>query len=531
MRQQTVTPDALIFLFLELQKQVQWLLKGLQNNAPESINKSQTRTAYINNYLNQLGAELATLSQPISWAQLGFHGQQASQQISTLARLAQSKSVKIEASKARLKSLKNALSLTDSLLQSLIETLKQPGTPVTSVNRVKSQLHQLELFSVKQPDTINDYKLTLCLAQLTAQLSQLAERITHLQVGIHSQPEQLRAVQATLAQTESDTLLTDTNEFQLETLAHTKSGCVISKVAAQHEPGAPLGVVKQGQRIKIKQEKNQFARWQDYAPDLVPDLYGYHRDGDQAALFVEFLDGIRLDHWLTQAKPKGYLASLALVCKRLEDVWLNQSIPYPKDATGFMPQLDARLNDVWHVHANFKKEWRQLGTLKGIKLRQLIKQAHKLEQELMPQKHYFCHGDLNLDNVLFRPDDQQIFLVDLHRSGYHDYLQDIAVLMVSHFRLQVYDNDHRQLIGQSMEQLYHFAQTFAASQNDTFIHPRLALGLARSFVTSTRFVLDETHARALFDRGRLLLTLLLDYANSKNPADFRIDTEIFYGPY
>ena len=531
MRPNEATPDALIFLLLELQKQVQWLSKGLQNTESERIAKSQTRFAYVNNYLNQLGAELAILNQPIAWAQLGFHSQQASQQLYNLAKLTQGKSAKTEATKARLKSLKNALNLTDSLLHELIKILKQPTTQISSAAQIKSQLQQLELFSVKQPDTIDDYKLTLCFAQFTAQLIQLSERITHRHSAPQAQPEQWRAVQATLAQHEPDILSTEPNDIQLETLAHTKSGCVISKVAAQHEPGAPLGVVKQGQRIKIKQEKNQFARWQDYAPDLVPDLYGYHRDGDQAALFVEFLDGIRLDHWLTQAKPKGYLASLALVCKRLEDVWLNQSIPYPKDATGFMPQLDARLNDVWHVHANFKKEWRQLGTLKGIKLRQLIKQAHKLEQELMPQKHYFCHGDLNLDNVLFRPDDQQIFLVDLHRSGYHDYLQDIAVLMVSHFRLQVYDNDHRQLIGQSMEQLYHFAQTFAASQNDTFIHPRLALGLARSFVTSTRFVLDETHARALFDRGRLLLTLLLDYANSKNPADFRIDTEIFYGPY
>ncbi len=537
MRSNDVTPDALIFLLLELQKQVQWLLKGLQNNASDSITKSQTRTAYITNFVNQLGSQLASLPDPLAWAQLGFHGQQASQQLTTLARLVNLQATKTEPAKFQ-KSLAKPLKLADSVLQHLVEQLKTSpssrANPGTENALAKSLLQQLEIFSLKLPDSLNDYKLTLCLAQFSAQLSQLAERISQLADGVHAQPEQWRAVQATLAQTEADNIARDAGSLQLETLAHTKSGCVISKVAAQHEPDAPLGVVKQGQRAKIKQEKSQFARWQDYAPDLVPDVYGYHREGEQAALFVEFLDGIRLDHWLTQAKPKGYLASLALVCERLEDVWRNQAITlatkeHPPKL--FMPQLHDRLDDVWHVHGNFKQELHQLGSLKGIKLRQLIKQAHKLEQQLQPPQHYFCHGDLNLDNILLRPEKQQIFLVDLHRSGYQDYLQDIAVLMVSHFRLQVYDTEHRQLIGQSMTQLYQFAQDFAASQQDVAIHPRLALGLARSFITSTRFVLDETHARALFDRGRLLLTLLLDYAKTHDPADFRIDTEIFYGPY
>ncbi|SFR61187.1 aminoglycoside phosphotransferase family protein [Thiomicrospira sp. ALE5] len=537
MKPNDATPDALIFLLLELQKQVQWLLKGLQNHASESITKSQTRTAYINNFVNQLGSQLTGLPQPLAWAQLGFHGQQASQQLTSLAKLVEKPSTKTESAKLH-KSLSKPLKLADNVLQQLIEQLK-PSSPnsikgVTENTSAKTQLQQLEIFSLKLPDSLNDYKLTLCLAQFSAQLSQLTERISQLAEGVHAEPEQWRALQATLAQTEADNLARDAGNLQLETLAHTKSGCVISKVAAEHDPHAPLGVVKQGQRVKIKQEKSQFARWQDYAPGLVPDVYGYHREGEQAALFVEFLDGIRLDHWLTQAKPKGYLASLALVCERLEEVWRNQAITLAsKDNPPklFMQQLQDRLNDVWHVHGNFKKELHQLGSLKGIKLRQLIKQAHKLEAQLQPPQHYFCHGDLNLDNILLRPDNQQIFLVDLHRSGYQDYLQDIAVLMVSHFRLQVYDAEHRQLIGQSMTQLYQFAETFAASQQDAAIHPRLALGLARSFITSTRFVLDETHARAMFDRGRLLLTLLLDYAKTHDPADFRIDTEIFYGPY
>lgn len=519
-------PEPLVFLLLELQKQMRLLIKGLQQKDPELITKSLAREAYITNYFNQLGDQIDILADAFIWAQLAFHGQQASQSLNAIGKLVQVKNIKLDATKALYKQLK----LADDLVQSITEQLKPTGQDNGGHERAKTRTQQLNILSLKTPENLTEHKLSILLAQLTLQLSQLSEQVASLATEYQAPTDQLRAVHASLSQADEIKNPPELAELQLEPLAHTKSGCVINKVAAQDEPELPIGVVKHGQRAKIKQEKNQFARWKDYAPDLVPELYGYHREGEQASLFVEFLDGMRLDLWLTQAKPKGYLASLALVCQRLEQVWLAKS-QSNKTPQLFMQQLSARLDDVWHVHPHFKQELNQLGKMKGLKLRQLIKQAAKLETQLQPSNYYFGHGDLNLDNILLNPEDQQIYLVDLHRSGYHDYLQDIAVLMVSHFRLKLYDDAQRRLIADSMTQLYQFAQAFGTSQQDQFLHPRLALGLARSFITSTRFVLDDTHARALFDRGRLLLTLLLDYAKQHDPADFRIDTEIFYGPY
>jgi len=45
--------------------------------------------------------------------------------------------------------------------------------------------------------------------------------------------------------------------------------------------------------------------------------------------------------------------------------------------------------------------------------------------------------------------------------------------------------------------------------NDKTFNIRLALGLARSFVTSTRFILDKTLAQAMYIRSRYLIESVL----------------------
>ena len=62
----------------------------------------------------------------------------------------------------------------------------------------------------------------------------------------------------------------------------------------------------------------------------------------------------------------------------------------------------------------------------------------------------------------------------------------------------------------AMAQDYHkVTAKFARRQKDTTFEYRLALGLARSFASSTRFVLDRAHARRMFQRSRFLLDTAL----------------------
>ena len=105
---------------------------------------------------------------------------------------------------------------------------------------------------------------------------------------------------------------------------------------------------------------------------------------------------------------------------------------------------------------------------------------------------------------------KKIRFIDLHRSCYLDYVQDVAVFMVSNYRLQVLDKRTRKKIQMVAKSMYDFASGFAKKHQDNSFDIRLGLGLARSFITSTRFILDKTLANKMFLRGVYLLESLVN---------------------
>lgn len=75
--------------------------------------------------------------------------------------------------------------------------------------------------------------------------------------------------------------------------------------------------------------------------------------------------------------------------------------------------------------------------------------------------------------------------------------------------------------------MYAMARRYAIKNRDTTFELRLALGLARSFATSTRFILDKTLAQDMFLRARYLIELVLA-VDPEKVARFRIPLkEIF----
>ena len=58
--------------------------------------------------------------------------------------------------------------------------------------------------------------------------------------------------------------------------------------------------------------------------------------------------------------------------------------------------------------------------------------------------------------------------------------------------------------------MYDFASGFAKKHADEHFDIRLGLGLARSFISSTRFILDKTLANKMFLRGVYLLESLIN---------------------
>jgi aminoglycoside phosphotransferase (APT) family kinase protein len=131
--------------------------------------------------------------------------------------------------------------------------------------------------------------------------------------------------------------------------------------------------------------------------------------------------------------------------------------------------------------------------------------VEKIEQGIKPPFSVYIHGDFNVDNIIYDPGERKISYIDLHRSRYTDYVQDVSVFMVSNYRLQIMAAPVRRRIVKLIRDFYKITGRYARRNNDALFDIRLALGLARSFVTSTRFILDKSLARDMFLRGRYLL--------------------------
>ena len=127
----------------------------------------------------------------------------------------------------------------------------------------------------------------------------------------------------------------------------------------------------------------------------------------------------------------------------------------------------------------------------------------------------YIHGDFNLDNVIYDAAEKKIRFIDLHRSRYMDYVQDVSVFMVSNYRLQVLDAETRRRIAKVAVGMHEMAAKFARQQKDPTFEYRLALGLARSFASSTRFVVDKDHARKMMLRARYILEKALAVPEGK----------------
>jgi len=159
----------------------------------------------------------------------------------------------------------------------------------------------------------------------------------------------------------------------------------------------------------------------------------------------------------------------------------------------------------------------------------LARQAGEIETALAAPFSVYIHGDFNIDNILYDTESRQLRYVDLHRSRYMDYVQDVSVFMVSNYRLQVLDPKIRKRIASVICNFYRIAAEFAANNNDSRFELRLAFGLVRSLATSTRFILDRHLARGMFLRARYLLEQIVRLEPDAHDSYLVPVEEIFCG--
>jgi hypothetical protein len=106
--------------------------------------------------------------------------------------------------------------------------------------------------------------------------------------------------------------------------------------------------------------------------------------------------------------------------------------------------------------------------------------------------------------------------IDLHRSKSSDYVQDVSVFLLSNFRMPMLSGDIRNRINWLNQEFFNFAKDYAKKHDDDTFQARLALGLVRSFITSTRFDLNNGFAKIMYINAVYLLEKLTHFQEPLN---------------
>lgn len=337
-------------------------------------------------------------------------------------------------------------------------------------------------------------------------LLNIGEAIIFALVGENVKIQQYRALTESLSASGLDTPI---GKVEFESIWGTRSGCRIGVVGekARKDSARPV-LFKHGQLKKIQKEKENIEHWASLMPDLPPQVCGYLAGEDgQGSILLEYLPGCTFQELILTGDEVLMRNALFMMEDTLGHVWRTTMSPVEVRA-GFVDQIRGRIDAVLRVHPYFNSKSARIGPLKVASFGELLRAVDEIEREVRAPFTVLIHGDLNANNIIFNSTTERLHFIDLHRSTYTDYLQDVSVFMVSMFRLPVFDLRVRHRLNFAIMDFFEFAKDFATSFHDETFEARLALGLSRSFYSSTRFELNRKFARNMYQRAVFLLEKL-----------------------
>jgi hypothetical protein len=362
--------------------------------------------------------------------------------------------------------------------------------------------------------------------QMGGAMLNISEAIISANLGQPFNTDRYHSLRASMEQLDTDS---KPSELVAEQIAETRSGSGISGISATgQEDDGYVAIYKDGKKRKLREERRGLKSWQEIFPGLAPRVLSYRKRGQSASLLIEHLAGLTFEQILLHESPRLLRQTLKQLTRTLGKIWCETRTDKPVSAA-YMRQLSKRLEEVYAIHPEFQQGEGRICGKSIASFGALLRQAHRLEAGIRAPFSVYIHGDFNVDNIIYDPLEKKINFIDLHRSRHMDYVQDVSVFMVSNYRLQIFDAPLRRRIMILTRDFYDFAAAYARKTGDKTFELRLALGLARSFATSTRFILDKSLARAMFLRARYLLEQVLA-ADLKHPKSFHVPVkEIFIG--
>ncbi len=272
------------------------------------------------------------------------------------------------------------------------------------------------------------------------------------------------------------------------------SGAAVARLSG----GERSLVFKQGSKKKILEEAQRLEEWQRLFPSLVPRVVATDSQGDREALLREFVSGELLsDIYLSDNVLERKLEVTDELLRVTTEVW-RLTCKGEAPAVNYCGQIRARLPEVYamHPYLEFVADREQLQAM--------LFKLEESEKVLAPPFSVWLHGDFNMNNVVHANGTMRF--IDVHRSQYGDYLSDIGVFLVSTVRQPRIGAEACQHLDEVRARVRNRVAEFAEETGDTHHRQRLLCSLARSYITSARVIVDEQHARWLFEKGLALLS-------------------------
>lgn len=322
--------------------------------------------------------------------------------------------------------------------------------------------------------------------------------------------EQFEALQTTLSKSGFKESI---GEIDFQYIWGTRSGCRIGRVGqngAESIPDAQGSIFKEGLKKKIIREKQSLERWNRTFPGLTARIYGFNEESESASMLVEFLPGCTLDECILSTDENVLQNALFLLQQTMFEVWeaSHKDCPFQTD---YMDQIRERWESILRLHPDFYRKACRINNKTIASTRSLLDRCRAVEAEINAPFTVLIHGDLNVNNVVYNHQRQRVHFIDLNRSRDYDYIQDVSVFLVSNFRLPVFETKFRKRIQGIMDGFLRHAADFAAAYDDRTFDVRMALALARSFYTSTRFETNYAFAREMFLRAHLLMEKVIEH--------------------
>jgi phosphate uptake regulator/tRNA A-37 threonylcarbamoyl transferase component Bud32 len=362
-----------------------------------------------------------------------------------------------------------------------------------------------------------------CAERIGDSLLNIGEAIISSVMGERMKIHQYQALEDTITDEEEKNRV---SEFSLESVGETRSGSLIRKV---YEPGrdgasAKWVVFKEGKPSKLEKEKENIEAWEKIQPGLPPKVFGYQVNGRSASIMLQYLSGSNMKDVVINEKQAVLKDGMGLLTSTLDKMWSKTMKKQPVRA-GYLDQLAVRMEDVFIAHPEFMVHEHKIGGLELPSFEQMVKKAGAIDRTLEAPFSIFIHGDFNVDNIIFNREENRINFIDLHRSSHNDYVQDVSVFIVSNFRMPFFEPSIRRRLNSVINDFFQFASGFARRNNDATFEARLAMGLIRSFITSTRFEFNQDFANVMFLRAVYLIEKVMAH-EGKPWEEFELHREI-----